>query len=285
VTAGAGPGRRFEMVDVFASEPLRGNPLPVVVDADGLDGDDMMRITRWMNQSETTFLLPPTDAQADYRVRIFTLERELPFAGHPTLGTGHVWLGRGGKPRTAGRIVQQCGAGLVTLRPAHGGLSFAAPPLLRSGPVDEDKAREVATVLGIPVSAMRAIEWADNGPGWLVVLLDSAQAVLDLEPARHHPSRLEIGVAGPYPEGHEFAYELRALFSDAHGNLLEDPVTGSLNASIAQWLIASGRVRAPYVAHQGTRLGRSGRVRVEQDQGETWIGGRVTTIVEGCLEL
>ena len=273
------------MVDVFSEQPLLGNPLPVVIDAEGLDSDDMMRITRWMNQSETTFLLPPTHAGADYRVRIFTLERELPFAGHPTLGTCHVWLNNGGRPRNAGRILQECGAGLIPIRPARDVqgdlLSFAAPPLLRSGPVDDDEAREVARVLGISTDDMVAIEWADNGPGWIGVLLDSARAVLDLRPAGSHHRRIEIGVVGPYPDGHEFEYELRALYSDQTGSLREDPVTGSLNASVAQWLIGSGRAVPPYRAHQGTCVGRSGTIYIARDDEGIWVGGRVTALIRG----
>lgn len=274
--------RRFQLVDVFCDPPLSGNPLAVVLDSAGLDTAQMLRIARWMNLSETAFLLPPTAAEADYRVRIFTLERELPFAGHPTLGSCHAWLHAGGAPRDGGRIVQECGAGLVPIRPGDGRLAFAAPPLLREGPVDEAKVAEVASFLGIARDAIVDAQWADNGPGWVVALLESAQAVLDLEPARHYPRRIEVGVVGPHPAGGEAAFELRALFSDHHGAIREDPVTGSLNASTAQWLLKSGLARAPFVARQGRRVGHDGWIFVDQDgDGTVWVGGRTKTLVEG----
>jgi PhzF family phenazine biosynthesis protein len=273
----------FSLVDVFGVEDFSGNPVAVVHDATGLSSEQMQRITRWLNLSETTFLLPPTDpAAADYRVRIFTLDREMPFAGHPTLGTAHAWLEAGGTPRNPGEVIQECGAGLVPLRRTGDRLAFAAPPLLRSGPVDEAKLAEIAAVLGIARDRIVDAAWADNGPGWAAVLLGSAEEVLALEPARHHPSRMEIGVVGPYPPGHDAAYEVRAIFSDAFGGLLEDPVTGSLNASVAQWMLETGRVAAPYVAAQGTRLGRTGRVSVEPADGQIWIGGATRTLFKGA---
>jgi PhzF family phenazine biosynthesis protein len=271
----------FSLVDVFGVEDFSGNPVAVVDDATGLSTDDMQRITRWLNLSETTFLLPPTDPAADYRVRIFTLDREMPFAGHPTLGTAHAWLQAGGVPRNASEIVQECGAGLVPLRRSGDRLAFATPPLIRSGPVDDDKLAEIASVLGIARDRIIDAAWADNGPGWVAVLLGSADEVLALEPARYHPSRIEIGVVGPYPPGHEAAYEVRAIFSDAFGGLLEDPVTGSLNASVAEWMLQTGRVAAPYVASQGTRLGRKGRVSVAQADRQVWIGGATRTLFKG----
>ncbi len=274
--------RRFAMVDVFARTRFSGNPLPVVIDAEGLDTDAMMRITRWFNQSETTFLLPPQDPQADYRVRIFTLERELPFAGHPTLGSCRVWLDQGGAPKDQD-IIQECGLGLLPIRAEDKLLSLAAPPLLKSGPVHEDLYREISGVLNLDTSNIEEMVWADNGPGWIAVQLASASEVLALQPARHHHRRLEIGVLGPYPPGHEFAYEVRTFFSDAHGNLLEDPVTGSFNASAAQWQLQTGRVKGPYLAHQGQCLGRSGRVHVAEADGEIWIGGEVQSLVTGTL--
>jgi PhzF family phenazine biosynthesis protein len=271
----------FSLVDVFGVEDFSGNPVAVVHDATGLSTEQMQRITRWLNLSETTFLLPPTDAAADYRVRIFTLDREMPFAGHPTLGTAHAWLEAGGVPRNADEIVQECGAGLIPLRRAEGRFAFAAPPLIRSGPVDEGKLAEIAGVLGIARDRIIDAAWADNGPGWAAVLLGSAEDVLALEPARHHPSRMEIGVVGPYPPGHDAAYEVRAIFSDPFGGLLEDPVTGSLNASVAQWILETGRVTAPYAASQGSRLGRTGRISVAQADGEVWIGGLTKTLFRG----
>ncbi len=275
-------GRRFQLVDVFSERPFTGNPLAVVVDGDGLSTDQMQAITRWMNLSETSFLLPPTIAEADYRVRIFTAARELPFAGHPTLGSCHAWLRGGGKPHDASKIVQECGAGLIPIRPSDGTLAFAAPRLVRTGPVDESKLAEVARVLRIDRSAFVDAQWADNGPGWLVVLLDTAEAVVRLEPARDHSTRLDLGIVGPYPRGRQPAFEVRALFTDQHGAIREDPVTGSLNASVAQWLLASGRASAPYTASQGARVGCDGRVYISQDrEGSVWVGGRSSTLFEG----
>ena len=274
--------RSFDLVDVFGSRPFSGNPLAVVHDGKGLDSEAMQEIARWLNLSETCFLLPPTDPEADYRVRIFTLQRELPFAGHPTLGSAHAWLGAGGSPRGPDRVVQQCPAGLVPLRLGSGNLSFAAPPLVREGPVDETRIAELANVLRIEPSAIVEAQWVDNGPGWIGILLDSAEAVLALEPKRHHRERVDVGVVGPHRPGSETAFELRVFFSDHHGNLVEDPVTGSFNASAAQWLLGSGRAEAPYRAAQGTRLGRAGRIEVDRDpDGNIWIGGRTETLFSG----
>jgi PhzF family phenazine biosynthesis protein len=273
--------RRFQIVDVFHDQPFTGNPLAVVLDSDGLTPEKMLQVTRWLNFSETTFLLPPTSDQADYRVRIFTPDRELPFAGHPTLGSCHTWLTGGGKPRRGNEIVQECGAGLIPLRRVENKLAFAAPPLIRSGPVEEDKLEETARVLGIPRSAIVDAQWADNGPGWVAVLLASAEAVLELNPALDQPRRVDIGVVGPYPAGGPITFELRAFFTDHNGSLREDPVTGSLNASVAQWLLGSGRARAPYTAAQGARIGCSGRIFISQDTNAVWVGGNTTTLFEG----
>lgn len=274
--------REFQLVDVFGSGPFSGNPLGVVHDAQGLDTETMQTIARWLNLSETCFLLPPGDDSADYRVRIFTLQRELPFAGHPTLGSAHAWLAAGGAPRQRERVVQECPAGLIPLRRDAAGLAFAAPPLVRDGPVEEQKLAELAELLRIDRSAIVDAAWADNGPGWIALLLDSAEAVLALEPARHHKTRVDVGVIGPHPEGAKVAFELRVFFSDHHGGLLEDPVTGSFNASAAQWLLGSGRAAAPYLAAQGTRLGRAGRIQVDRDaDGTIWIGGRTETLFSG----
>lgn len=274
--------RRFQLVDVFHEQPFSGNPLAVILDAEGLSTEEMQRIARWLNLSETAFLLPPTARDADYRVRIFTLEREMPFAGHPTLGSCHAWLAAGGMLRSADEIVQECGAGLVRIRRNQDLLSFAAPPLIRSGPVDEPTLRTIETVLRIDRSRIVDAQWADNGPGWVAVLLESVEEVLALDPLREFPTRVDIGVVGPYPAGSPVAFELRAFFSDHQGGVVEDPVTGSLNASVAQWLLSSGRARAPYVASQGTRLGRSGRVVIDQDrEGTVWVGGKTTTCFAG----
>ncbi len=274
--------RRFQLVDVFSDQPFSGNPLAVVVDADGLSTERMQQITRWMNLSETAFLLPPTTAGADYRVRIFTLARELPFAGHPTLGSCHAWLRSGGKPRDAATTIQECGAGLVSIREDHGTLAFAAPPLIRTGPVDDAKLDEVAAVLRINRFDIVDAQWADNGPGWIVILLETAQAVLDVEPAPHHDARLDLGVVGPYARGSQPAFEVRAIFTDQYGSIREDPVTGSLNASVAQWLLGTGRAAAPYTASQGSRVGRNGRIYISQDDhGTVWVGGHTATRFDG----
>lgn len=279
--------RPFQMVDVFSPVPYGGNPLAVVLDAEGLSTDEMQTITRWMNLSETAFLLPPTDPGADYRVRIFTLAHELPFAGHPTLGACHTWLDTGGSPREPGRIVQECGAGLVELRRSGEQLAFAAPPLVRSGPVDAAHVERLLDVLGLTADDVVECRWIDNGPGWVGVLLADADAVLAVEAdvSRHTgPGPLDIGLVGPHPDGSEFDLEVRGLFTVERGELREDPVTGSLNASIGQWLFETGRVDAPYVARQGTKLGRHGRVHVDRDtDGKVWVGGDTVTRVEGRL--
>lgn len=281
--------RPFRQVDVFGGRPYSGNPLAVMHEAEGLSAEEMQRVTRWMNLSETAFLLPPTRPDADYRVRIFTLAGELPFAGHPTLGSCHAWLEAGGEPRDPELVLQECGAGLVSVRRTAHGLAFAAPPLVREGPVEEGFLREIAMVLGIEDDAIRDARWVDNGPGWVGILLEDADAVLRLEPDfARYPGEggLDIGVVGPFPQGSECAFEVRGFFSDERGAMIEDPVTGSLNASLAQWLLETGRATAPYVASQGTRLGRVGRVRIEQDRGGTvWVGGATKTYVEGEIRV
>jgi len=276
--------RPFAQVDVFTDTTYRGNPVAVVLDGDGLGDDEMQRFANWTNLSETTFVLPPQAAGADYRVRIFTGARELPFAGHPTLGTCHAWLEAGGMPRRAGEVIQECPAGLVTVRQSESGLAFAAPPRLREGPVDEPLARHIADVLRISRSDIVDLQWADNGPGWVAVLLAGADAVLALRPG--DAGDLHVGVAGLYPPGSPEALEVRALFSTGNGTSAEDPVTGSLNASLGQWLIASGRIGAPYVASQGTVLGRRGRVHVSRDgNGQVWVGGGTITCISGSVAL
>jgi predicted PhzF superfamily epimerase YddE/YHI9 len=258
--------RSLYQVDVFTTEPYRGNPVAVVLDGTGLSTEEMQRFAHWMNLSETTFVLPPSDAGADYQVRIFTPVAELPFAGPPTLGTCHAWLEAGGAPRQAGTVVQQCGAGLVTLRQTGNGLAFAAPPVLRDGPVAD----------------IVDASWADNGPGWVAVLLASAEAVLAVKPAT---SDLDLGLVGPYPPGSPQAFEVRAFFPK-DGVTTEDPVTGSLNAALAPWLLSTGRAKAPYVVSQGMALGRAGRVHVSRDgDGTIWVAGGTVTCVRGQAEL
>lgn len=271
--------RSFQLVDVFGTEPFTGNPVAVIADAQDLTTDEMQRITRWLNLSETTFLLPPTDSTADYRVRIFTLARELPFAGHPTLGTCHAWLEAGGQPNRGDVIVQECSAGLIEIRRTESGLAFAAPPLIRSGAPTEAEIARATEVLRIERSRIVAARWADNGPGWLVIMLASAAEVLAVETLRHYPERIDIGLVGPYPGGSEAAFELRAIFSGAHRELIEDPVTGSLNAGVGQWLFEAGYARGEYTARQGTVLGRSGLISVSKDgNGRVWVAGRTKTL-------
>lgn len=273
--------RAFSQVDVFTDEPYLGNPVAVVLDADGLSTDQMRRFATWTNLSETTFVLPPT-TDADYRVRIFTPTTELPFAGHPTLGTCHAWMAASGNEKRDA-VVQECGAGAVTVRRTDDGLAFAAPPLLRSGPVDEALIARLATVLGIDRADIVDAQWADNGPGWVAVLLADADAVLALQPG--DAGDLYFGVAGPYPPGSPAAFEVRAFFPTKAGTA-EDPVTGSLNASLAEWLLRTGRASAPYVASQGAALGRRGRVHVSTDSdGAIWVGGGTVTCLSGEADL
>ena len=274
--------RPFCQVDVFTDEPYFGNPVAVVMDGKGLITEEMQRFARWTNLSETTFILPPQAAEADYRVRIFTPSRELPFAGHPTLGTCHAWLSGGGTPHREDVVVQECDAGLIELRRAGGTLAFAAPPLVRSGPVDEQTLDRLVSGLNLSRADVVDAQWVDNGPGWVAVLLASAEAVLAVRPGE---SDLDIGVAGPYPAGAPEAFEVRA-FTPLLGGSGEDPVTGSLNASLAGWLLDSGRATVPYVASQGTAMGRRGRVHISRDaDGTIWVGGGTVTCVRGTAEL
>ena len=274
--------RPFCQIDVFGSAPYRGNPLAVVLDGAGLSTGEMQRFAHWMNLSETTFVLPPTSEGADYQVRIFTPVAEMPFAGHPTLGTCHAWLEAGGTPHQPGVVVQQCGVGLVTLRNDAGGLAFAAPPLLRDGPVEEDLLRQIASALRIDRAEIVDASWADNGPGWVAVMLASAEAVLAVRPG---VVDLDLGLVGAYPPGSPEAFEVRAFFPK-DGVTTEDPVTGSLNASLASWLLERGYAQAPYVASQGTALGRAGRVYVSRDpDGTIWVAGATVTCVSGQVDL
>ncbi len=273
--------RDFRQVDVFTTTPYLGNPVAVVLGADGMDDEDMRQFANWTNLSETTFVLTPQAPGADYLVRIFTPTSELPFAGHPTLGTCHAWLEGGGRPATDGVIVQECKAGLIPIRQTEAGLAFGAPPLIRSGPVEDDDVERVARSLNIDRADIVDIQWADNGPGWVAVLLASADAVLAIEPGLVNG---DIGVAGLYPPGSPEALEVRAFTGQV--STLEDPVTGSLNASLAQWLTSTGRLTAPYVACQGTALGRRGRVTITQDaDGQIWVGGGTVTCVTGTVAL
>lgn len=300
---------RFTQVDVFASGPLLGNPVAVVHDAEGLGDAEMAAFARWTNLSETTFLLPPRDPSADYRLRIWTPGGELPFAGHPTLGSAHAWIEAGGQPRRPGRLVQECGAGLVTLRldedaragdiaagrqrasldggaRTGGQIAFAAPPLLRSGEPEPGTLATVAKVLRIDPAQIVRASWVDNGPGFLAVQLPSAERVLALEPdfAAMRDAGLNLGVIGAHPEGHDAAIEVRGFVPGV--GVPEDPVTGSLNAGIAQWLISAEVLPGEYVAAQGTAIGRAGRVHVRTDgDGVIWVGGATRTRIRGVLDL
>ncbi|MEO0495531.1 MAG: PhzF family phenazine biosynthesis protein [Actinomycetota bacterium] len=276
--------RPFKQVDVFTAVPYRGNPVAVVIDGEGLSTEEMQRFAHWTNLSETTFLLPPTDPAADYRVRIFTTEVELPFAGHPTIGTCHAWLESGGTPKSNGVVIQECEAGLITIRDDDG-LAFAAPPLMKSGPVDDADLDDVCAVLDIDRREVVDAVWADNGPGWIAVQLVDADAVLALEPNMTARPTYTIGVVGRHPEDTDTAIEVRALFKMGDGPGAEDPVTGSLNAALAQWLLAENIVTVPYVAAQGTAIGRSGRVHVNEVDGEIWVGGGSVTCIAGEVDL
>jgi PhzF family phenazine biosynthesis protein len=278
----------FHQVDVFSATAYKGNPLAVIAEADGLDEATMKAIANWTNLSETTFLLRPTDPAADYRVRIFTPHRELPFAGHPTLGTCHVWLALGGKPRDE-HVVQQCGAGLVRIKRDGAKdktrLAFAAPPQRHSGDVDPELVGRIAKALGIGTDAIVRAQWVDNGPGWVAVLLRSRSEVLCLRfDAAALQGNQPLGVVAPCDKAKDDTdadFEVRGfMWSGA-----EDPVTGSLNASLAQWLIGSGIAPSQYVAAQGTVLGRAGRVLVAKDGDTIWIGGDVTTCVSGTISV
>ena len=281
--------RPFAQVDVFGIGPCSGNPVAVVLEAEGMGDEEMQRFATWTNLAETTFVLPPTRPGADYRVRIFTPVLELPFAGHPTLGTCHAWLEAGGE--AAGEeIVQECEAGLVRIRretersspriPGTSAFAFAAPPLVRSGPASDEDRDRVARALDLEADGMVAVEWVDNGPGWITALLESPEQLLALRPG---PLEFDLGAVALYPPGSEPAIELRA-WAPVNGMAVEDPVTGSLNASVAQWLLADGRLAAPYLAHQGTAIGREGRIRVTEADGEIWIGGRTETVIAGEVE-
>ena len=277
------PRRRdFSQVDVFTATPLLGNPLAVVHDGRGLDTERMQAFARWTNLSETTFLLPPTHPDADYRVRIFTPGGELPFAGHPTLGSCHVWLQAGGTPRRDGVVVQECGVGLVTIRRGER-LAFAAPPTMVE-PVDAGLLQRVLAALGIESTRVRDAAWLINGPRQLTLLVDDAATVLAIRPDHALVKSCGmVGVVGPHAPGGQFGFELR-LFAAAMG-VDEDPVTGSLNANVARWLIDSGRAPASYVAAQGTAMGRAGRVHVLRDDQGTWVGGDVAPCIAGTVML
>ena len=274
----------FQQIDVFTAVAFKGNPLAVVIGADGLTDEQMAAIANWTNLSETTFLLAPTNPEADYRVRIFTPERELPFAGHPTLGSCHAWLATGAAPKQE-HVVQECGVGLVRIRRDGKRLAFAAPPLRRTGDVAPDMLARIARALGIEPAAIKASQWVDNGPGWVAVMLAARAELLAIE--RDYPALpgQALGVVAPWDanrDGPGTQFEVRAFVGT---RAAEDPVTGSLNAGLAQWLIGAGLAPDTYIASQGTALGRAGRVHVTRAGGDIWIGGDTVTCIEGTIHI
>lgn len=273
-----GGGRPFRQVDVFPGSALGGNPVAVVLDAEGLDDDAMRAFARWTHLSETTFVLPPTIGGADYRLRIFTPAAELPFAGHPTLGSAHAWAEHTGS--TADRMVQECGVGLVDLRRTDDGWALAAPPLIRSGPASDEEIATIAAGLGIGPWDVLAAEWVDNGPGWVLVVLRDAESVLEIQPDLAM-MRFPTGVVGPFGADGPADYEVRAFVPGL--GVDEDPVTGSLNAGIATWFFASGRATDGYTVRQGTAVGANGLVRVSRDAEGVWIAGATRSVLSGCI--
>ena len=273
----------LDLVDVFGSAPMRGNPLGVVRGGEGLSDAQMLALTRWLGFSETTFLVPPTDPAADYAVRIFYPAGELPFAGHPTLGSCHAWLAQGGAPRTDGIVVQQCKAGLVRVaRQSDAALAFAAPPLIREGALDPAEREAVARIVGVAPSRIVDAVHASNGPGWKLLRLASVAELLALNPVAEAPVGTDVGVVAAYPKGGELQFELRAFFANGHGKLIEDPVTGSLNAATAQYLFGAGLAQGRYVAGQGRKVGADGRVTCSIDaERQVWVGGRCAMIAQG----
>jgi PhzF family phenazine biosynthesis protein len=276
--------RPFAQVDVFSTIPCLGNPVAVVLDGTDLADEEMRRLARWTNLSETTFVLPPTTSEADYRLRIFTPGGELPFAGHPTLGSARAWLDNGGTPRHPGRIVQECAAGLISVRRGDGTLSFAAPPLVRDGALDEEFVDRIVAAFGIKRDRVLAHQWVDNGPGWAVVQLPTAEEVLALEPDLSLIPAAMVGAIGAYPDGSAHAFEMRT-FAPGVG-VAEDPVCGSMNASVAQWLTATGGAPSTYRVSQGKRVGRAGTVEITADaDGTVWVGGAATGYISGTIAL
>ena len=276
--------RPFRQVDVFTDTPYLGNPVAVVLDGKGLAEEEMQRLARWTNLSETTFVVPPATPEADYGLRIFTPDRELPFAGHPTLGSCHAWLQAGGTPKRAGAAVQECAAGLITIKHDDFGLAFAAPKLLRTGPADEETLARICRGLGIARQQVIHHQWVDNGPGWVAVMLPSAAEVLAISPEYAALLGLDVGVVAQYPAGSECLFEVRAFVSVGAASGYEDPVTGSLNAGLGQWLTGAGLAPEQYLVSQGTALHRVGRVQLRRDgDGQVWVGGKAVTCISGSV--
>ncbi|MFI9605105.1 PhzF family phenazine biosynthesis protein [Streptomyces sp. NPDC052043] len=276
--------RPFMQIDVFSFQPFRGNPVAVVLDGTDVTDDQMQALARWTNLSETTFVLPPSTDEADYGLRIFTPQGELPFAGHPTLGSAKAWLEAGGVPQHAGRIVQECAAGLVTIRHRNNALSFAAPPRVRDGALDEAYLERITAAFGITREQVLAHQWVDNGPGWAVVQLATAHEVLDLEPDLSLIPDAMVGAIGAHPGGSEHRYEMRT-FAPAVG-VPEDPACGSMNAGVAQWLTASGAAPRSYRVSQGTRLGRAASIGITAEaDGTVWVSGDAAVLIRGTVTL
>ena len=322
--------RPFKQVDVFTAQAYLGNPLAVVLDGLGLSTDDMQKFARWTNLSETTFLLPPTPegaAQgADYQVRIFTPGYEMPFAGHPTLGSCHAWLEHGGVPQKPGLVVQQCTVGLIHINQAGGRPAFAAPPLRRSD-ASPALVAALADALGLPLTHIVASQHLNNGPTHFGLLVDDLTVLLGLSPdavllntvlsaagisgvgvatvqSNEQAGAPATGLIGrSNREARAFVgggnttssatadtadqptVEVRFFFDHGKG-VGEDPVTGSFNASLAQWLIAAGHAPTQYTVAQGTCLGVQGRVHIRQDaSGQVWVGGDAVTCVNGSVLL
>jgi PhzF family phenazine biosynthesis protein len=275
----------FKQLDVFSEASLKGNPLAVVLGADGLGDERMAAFANWTNLSETTFVLAPQHPEADYRVRIFTTSTELPFAGHPTLGSCHAWLEAGGVPKGQ-EIVQECGVGLVRVRRSEYGLAFLAPPLLKSGPLELEVRERVRKGLGLAAEAIVQAQWVDNGAGWLALMLKDRQQVLTLKPDYQQLQDLAVGVVAPWNpavDGTDAQFEVRGFI--AGDGMPEDPATGSLNAGLAQWMLGKQLAPSSYVVSQGGTMGRAGRIHVEQIGDEVWIGGAVVTCINGSLTL
>ena len=276
--------RAFTQVDVFSAIPYLGNPVAVIHDGTDLTDEQLQRLARWTNLSETTFVLPPADPAADYRLRIFTPGEELPFAGHPTLGSARAWLDNGGTPRQAGQIVQECAAGLVSVRRIKNMLSFAAPPLVRHGPLDEAYVDQIVAAFGIKRDRVLAHQWVDNGPGWAVVQLPTAREVLALEPDLSLIPAAMVGAIGAHPDGSEHAFEMRT-FAPRVG-VPEDPACGSMNASVGQWLTSTGAAPSSYRVSQGARVGRAGTIEITADpNGTVWVSGTTTSCIRGTITI
>jgi PhzF family phenazine biosynthesis protein len=276
--------RRFIQCDVFTSVPTKGNGLAVVVDGEGLSGQQMQDFAAWTNLAETTFLLAPTTEQADYKVRIFTPKREMPFAGHPTLGSCAAWIHCGGKSRTRGVVKQECGVGIIDIDVTGTAPAFAAPPTTVA-PLPPEKLEAIISAFGLARDRILQTAQLANGPVWQVLELASAADVLAADSAKvRYPEFLGVGLIGAHPPGSECQFEVRNIAPSS--GMSEDPITGSLNAAIARWMYESGRWRDPVIVAQGTCIGREGRLFIRRDDaGTVWIGGQTSILIEGMLTL